>query len=91
MRFLLHSNTLESSQCNSVIIQIPGSAGTYPIEMTPAFFQKLHPLLPFTYGINAMREAVAGIYGFHYAENLLCLAVYVPIALLIELSYVHGF
>ncbi len=30
-----------------------------------------------------MREAVAGIYGFHYAENLLCLAVYVPIALLI--------
>lgn len=66
-----------------VIIQIPGSAGTYPIEMTPAFFQKLHPLLPFTYGINAMREAVAGIYGFHYAENLLCLAVYVPIALLI--------
>ena len=66
-----------------VIIQIPGSAGTYPIEMTPAFFQRLHPLLPFTYGINAMREAVAGIYGFHYVENLLCLAVYVPIALLI--------
>ena len=28
-----------------VILQIPGSAGTYPIEMTPAFFQKLHPLL----------------------------------------------
>lgn len=68
-----------------VIVQIPGSAGTYPIEMTPAFFQKLHPLLPFTYGINAMREAVAGIYGSHYAENLLCLAVYVPIALLIGL------
>ena len=25
-----------------VILQIPGSSGTYPIEMTPAFFQKLH-------------------------------------------------
>ena len=49
-----------------VILQIPGSAGTYPIEMTPAFFQFLHPLLPFTYGINAMREAIAGIYGMHY-------------------------
>ena len=46
-----------------VILQIPGSAGTYPIEMTSGFFQHLHPFLPFTYGINVMREAVAGIYG----------------------------
>ena len=64
-----------------VILQIPGSAGTYPIEMTPAFFQFVHPLLPFTYGINAMREAIAGIYGMHYWENILCLAVFLPIAL----------
>ncbi len=63
-----------------VILQIPGSAGTYPIEMTPAFFQFVHPLLPFTYGINAMREAIAGIYGMHYWKNLLCLAVFLPIA-----------
>ena len=28
-----------------VILQIPGSSGTYPIEMTPVFFQKLHPLM----------------------------------------------
>ena len=68
-----------------VILQIPGSAGTYPIEMTPAFFQFVHPLLPFTYGINAMREAIAGIYGFHYWKNLLCLAVFLPIAFLIGL------
>lgn len=64
-----------------VILQIPGSAGTYPIEMTPAFFQFVHPLLPFTYGINAMREAIAGIYGMHYWKNILCLAVFLPIAL----------
>lgn len=64
-----------------VILQIPGSAGTYPIEMTPAFFQFVHPLLPFTYGINAMREAIAGIYGMNYWKNLLCLAVFLPIAL----------
>lgn len=64
-----------------VILQIPGSAGTYPIEMTPAFFQFVHPLLPFTYGINAMREAIAGIYGMHYWKNILCLAVFSPIAL----------
>lgn len=64
-----------------VILQIPGSAGTYPIEMTPAFFRFVHPLLPFTYGINAMREAIAGIYGMHYWKNILCLAVFLPIAL----------
>lgn len=69
-----------------VILQIPGSAGTYPIEMTPAFFQKLHPLLPFTYGINAMREAIAGMYGNAFWSNLLHLAVYLPAAFLIGLG-----
>ena len=66
-----------------VILQIPGSSGTYPIEMTPAFFQKIHPLLPFTYGVAAMREAIAGMYGSVYIHNLLILLCYVPIALLI--------
>ena len=69
-----------------VILQIPGSSGTYPIEMTPAFFQKLHPLLPFTYGVGAMREAIAGMYGNVYVHNLLILLCYVPISLLIGLG-----
>ena len=69
-----------------VILQIPGSAGTYPIEMTPAFFRNLHPLLPFTYGINAMREAIAGMHDHLYWKNIACLALYLPIALLIGLG-----
>ena len=69
-----------------VILQIPGSAGTYPIEMTPDFFQKLHPLLPFTYGINAMREAIAGMYGHNYFKYMGILAVYLPIAFLIGIG-----
>ena len=68
-----------------VILQIPGSAGTYPIEMTPGFFQAIRPLLPFTYGINAMREAIAGTYGHYYVKNLVILLIYVPIALFIGL------
>lgn len=68
-----------------VILQIPGSAGTYPIEMTPGFFQAIHPLLPFTYGINAMREAIAGTYGHYYVKNLVILLIYVPITLFIGL------
>ena len=68
-----------------VILQIPGSAGTYPIEMTPAFFQKLHPLLPFTYGISAMRECIAGMYGANIWKYLGILAIFFPIALFIGL------
>ena len=55
-----------------MVVQIPGSAGLYPIEMLPSFFRFLHPLFPFTYGINALREIVAGFYGHTY---LSCLAV----------------
>ena len=55
-----------------MVMQIPGSAGLYPIEMLPSFFRFLHPLFPFTYGVNALREIVAGFYGHTY---LSCLAV----------------
>lgn len=66
-----------------VILQIPGASGTYPIELQPDFFQALHPWLPFTYGINAMREAIAGFYDGYYATNIAVLLVYlVPAALI---------
>ena len=68
-----------------VILQIPGSAGTYPIEMTPAFFQRLHPLLPFSYGIGAMRECIAGFYKNNYAKNLLTLLLFLLLAFFIGL------
>lgn len=66
-----------------VIVQIPGSSGMYPIEMMPDFFQYLHPLLPFTYGISAMRETIGGMYGMDYAINLGVLAVFLAVALFI--------
>ena len=55
-----------------MVVQIPGSAGLYPVEMLPSFFRFLHPLFPFTYGVNALRELVGGFYGHTY---LSCLAV----------------
>ena len=70
-----------------VILQIPGSSGTYPIEMMPSFFQAIHPWLPFTYGINAMREAIAGYYGDYYVHNLLMLLLFVVPALLIGVGW----
>ncbi len=66
-----------------VIVQIPGSSGMYPIEMMPTFFQKLHPFLPFTYGINAMRETIGGMYGANYVLNLVVLALFLVAALIV--------
>ena len=68
-----------------VILQIPGSSGTYPIEMTPVFFQRLHPLLPFSYGIGAMRECIAGFYKNNYAKDLLTLLLFLLLAFFIGL------
>ena len=69
-----------------VVLQIPGASGTYPIEMQPDFFQALNPWLPFTYGINAMRETIAGYYGAYYAQNLLMLLLFLIPALLIGVT-----
>ncbi|MBO9131395.1 YhgE/Pip domain-containing protein [Bacillus sp. 165] len=44
-----------------LVLQISGSGGTFPIQVTPQFFQTINPYLPFTYAISIMREAVGGI------------------------------
>ena len=46
-----------------VFVQIPGGTGLYPVEMTDSFFRTVYPMFPFTYGINALREAIGGFYG----------------------------
>ena len=69
-----------------IILQVPGSAGMYPIEMMPPFFQAIGPWLPFTYSNNAMREAVAGFYGANLAYNLGMLLLFVVPALLLGVT-----
>lgn len=70
-----------------LIMQIPGSSGMFPIEMMPAFFQAIHPLLPFTYSIDAMREAIGGFYGLNYLRDMLLLGLlFVPVGFLIGLG-----
>lgn len=59
-----------------VFAQIPGATGLYPVEMTSPFFQAIYPLLPFTYGIDAMREAICGFYDGQYAMALGMLALF---------------
>lgn len=68
-----------------LVIQIGGSGGTFPIDVTPRFFRAINPFLPFTFVIDAMRECVCGTYGSDYWLNLLKLCVYAAIALVIGL------
>ena len=44
-----------------LVLQVAGSGGTFPIQLTPKFFQALYPFLPFTYCISFNREAIGGI------------------------------
>lgn len=64
-----------------VFAQIPGATGLYPIEMTSPFFQTVYPALPFTYGINAMREAICGFYGAQYTGDLGVLALFFAVSM----------
>lgn len=68
-----------------LVIQVAGAGGTFPIEVTPSFFNAINPYLPFTSGINAMRETVAGIYGMDYWKDMIKLLVYLPVSLFVGL------
>ncbi len=59
-----------------IFVQIPGATGLYPIEMTPPFFQTVYPMFPFTYGINALRETIAGFYGLQWALYMAVLLLF---------------
>lgn len=64
-----------------VFVQIPAATGLYPIEMTSPFFQAIYPLFPFTYGINAMREAICGFYGLHYLRDICILLGFLVVSM----------
>ena len=66
-----------------LIIQIAGSGGSYPIELLPEFFQQVYLFFPFPYAINAMREAIAGLYQNQYLIYLLQLMLFFAVGLLI--------
>ncbi|MCI1984783.1 MAG: YhgE/Pip domain-containing protein [Bifidobacteriaceae bacterium] len=69
-----------------VMLQIPGASGLYPIEMMPDFFRVLYPLMPFTYGIDAMRETIGGFYDGHYGIALGKLSIFVALAFIIGIA-----
>ena len=53
-----------------MVLQIAGSSGSYPIEILPPIFEKMYLFFPFPYAINAMREAICGVYRYDYLIDL---------------------
>lgn len=70
-----------------LVMQVAGSGGTFPIEMTADFFQGVYPFLPFTHAINAMHAAMAGAYGMEFWRELGILASYLLPSLALGLVF----
>lgn len=43
-----------------LMLQLTSSAGTFPLETIPTFFQKINPYLPMTYAVTGLREVISG-------------------------------
>ncbi|WP_368905723.1 YhgE/Pip family protein [Bacillus wiedmannii] len=68
-----------------LVLQVAGSGGTFPIQMTPPFFQAIYPFLPFTYAISAIRETVGGMLWDIVIRDLLVLSVFVVVIVIAAL------
>ena len=70
-----------------MVLQLGGSAGTYPLELSSDFYHKIHERMPFTYSVKAFRSTIstgqdisgemAVFIGMIVVFNLLSLAVFV--------------
>jgi len=66
-----------------MMLQIAGSSGTFPIEILPPIFSKIYLFFPFPYAINAMREAICGLYQNDFVIYLAQLMVFFLAAVVI--------
>ncbi|MDE5978300.1 MAG: YhgE/Pip domain-containing protein [Turicibacter sp.] len=81
-----------------LVLQVAGSGGTFPIQLTPKFFQMIHPFLPFTYAISFAREAIGGVVESVLIKDITVMCTYIIVALLISIFFkkpinqlLHGF
>ena len=42
-----------------MIINLGGSAGTYPLETSGIFYKLIHPFVPYTYSVNGFRKVIS--------------------------------
>lgn len=68
-----------------LVMQVAGSGGTFPIEVAPAFFKAVYPLLPFVHSMAAFRETIGGMYGMTYWAELGKLGIFLILSLILGL------
>jgi putative membrane protein len=66
-----------------MVLQISSSGGTFPIQVTPPFFQHINPFLPFTYAVGLLRESVGGITWSVAGKDILILILFLIITLIL--------
>ncbi|WP_405568860.1 YhgE/Pip domain-containing protein [Streptomyces sp. NBC_01167] len=43
-----------------LMLQLTSAGGTYPVQTSPAFFNAIHPFLPMSYVVDALRRLITG-------------------------------
>jgi putative membrane protein len=64
-----------------LVVQLGGSGGLYPLQISPEIFQVLHPILPMTYTIDAFRYAISGGETAHLTRDVIVIVGFLVIAL----------
>ena len=64
-----------------MVIQMAGTSGTFPIEVTPEIFHRIYEYMPFTYAINGMRQISAGIVYSILTKDIKILTIYALLSL----------
>ena len=70
-----------------LVIQVAGTSGNFPIEVNPSIFQKIFPILPFTYAISGMRQIMAGIVYSILIRDSVILCVFMIISIIIGVLF----
>ena len=68
-----------------LVLQVAGSGGTFPIQLTPRFFQVINPFLPFTYSISFAREAIGGVVQSVLTKDIIVSLIYIVVAVLVAI------
>lgn len=68
-----------------LVLQVAGAGGTFPIQLTPKFFQMINPYLPFTYSISFAREAIGGVVASVLQKDIIVSFIYIGISIVIAL------
>ncbi|WP_458353037.1 YhgE/Pip family protein [Peribacillus frigoritolerans] len=66
-----------------MVLQISSSGGTFPIQVTPPFFQHINPFLPFTHAVGLLRESVGGITWSVAGKDICILILFIIITLIL--------